>query len=104
MGEMSSVFLASGFMKMVHDYEEYAVRISKPVPRQSFASTKSWSFPQEGMIKINCNAHIGNVTGLGVVARDHLGNSLVAVVRAEAAGWTAIVAEAAAFWFGVHSH
>ncbi|XP_021765431.1 uncharacterized protein LOC110729946 [Chenopodium quinoa] len=73
--------------------------MGQSVPCQPLAT--SWARPCSGMVKINCDAHLGVTTGLGVVIRDEEGMILVAAMCKEYAGWAPEVAEAAACRYGL---
>lgn len=99
---LCGVEVASRFVKMVMDYDTYAVNVFRPV-RFGDPSPTSWTPPAAGSFKANFDAHLsaGGEIGLGVVLRDHQGRvKLMATKRIGARG-DATQAEAMAARFAV---
>lgn len=71
------------FVKMVKDYQDYNSKVRVNPTTSSINTYQSWCRPNDGWIKINFNAHVGNnmERSLGVVARDHNGEIMFTGTR-----------------------
>ncbi|XP_021731780.1 uncharacterized protein LOC110698619 [Chenopodium quinoa] len=97
----NAVEVAKGWVKLVQESNVYAAKVfNRAVPLAS-RSGNSWHCPDAGVVKINCDAHLGAESGLGVVFRIEQGSLLAAAVRKEGGGWDVEVAEVAACRFGL---
>lgn len=87
---------------MVNEYVEYAHKVFVPKLDSRVSGICKWSPPHEGFVKLNVDAHImENVgVGLGVVARNSMGQVVGMVVCRCSARWEAPMAEAATIKFG----
>lgn len=67
--------IATGMMRLVDEYVEYAHKVFAPKLNISVPGVCKWSPPQEDFIKLNVDAHImaGAGVGLGVIARNSIG-------------------------------
>ncbi|XP_057250488.1 uncharacterized protein LOC104890183 isoform X4 [Beta vulgaris subsp. vulgaris] len=70
-------------MRAVADFNEYSQHIYGSVARQNARSSKVWQPPPAGCVKLNVDASIGDDgwVGMGVVARNDVGEVLFAATR-----------------------
>lgn len=66
-------------------------------------TTRSWSAPATGRIKVNVDAHLNNSNGVsfGVVIRDDRGRLLASAVKRLNVNWSSEMAEAGAALYGL---
>ena len=93
----------AGFLKLVHEYVGYISKTQGPPRVLPILSRSSWCCPEEGWIKVNCDAAMlgENVVGVGAVARDEHGRIIFTAIRRYEAGWSVALAESMVARFGV---
>lgn len=94
--------------RLVEDYNKYNTKIYGRSSRTLSQSSSTWKAPPLDLIKINCDASLdtGGWIGLGVVARNAIGDVLFAGTRTRAR-WSPVIAECKALTFGLqlaHRH
>ncbi|XP_074315099.1 uncharacterized protein LOC141651279 [Silene latifolia] len=94
-----------GLTRMVSDYQGHRAEVGAVVSRGIVGDigAGAWSVPEEGIVKINCDAAIfyGVEVGLGAVGRNSSGAIVFVASRRHRAGWSVEVAEAKALKFGL---
>lgn len=89
--------------RYAEEVEKYAENIYKPANPQTTPSSRCWSAPPAGVIKLNVDASlsVAGWVGLSTVARSSDGSVMFAATRRVRACWTAEIAEAKAIEMAV---
>lgn len=92
----------AGFLKLVQDYKGYAAAVmGRSPPSCGFTCRSSWSPPRDGCVRINKDATVFGVNGvgLGVVIRGEDGKIALVVVQRVRARWNSAICRAEAWLY-----